>query len=143
MPTGVQGYPECPVPDPSGFPDPKTPIMALNLPAGDYLVLASMQIYNHANFLFQNNSRIVNCALSRTQSFFGAEAIRYVELDGFGEPNHISPISLHVPVRFQSPGTLYIVCGIGNGSVTERENVQVFVPQGNLTAIRVGSLSEQ
>jgi hypothetical protein len=137
-------------PCPGVAPDlvPLTPILTLNVPAGDYVFLASLTLRNQANFFLQNNGRDVSCQLTTALdpgSVFNWHniiiGINQTYLDGFGSSRSYTDVALHTPVSFSQPTTVYLSCDAQNE--TDPNHVQVEIASAKVTAIKLGTMTRQ
>lgn len=102
-------------------------IAQLNLPAGSYMVTASIQFENRGLF----NKRLVECQMIDEALWFG-------RIDGSGGANDYLPVTLHTVISHG--GTIRLYCqAIDGGS----GHSNVFANARRLTAVRIGDLVTQ
>src|SRR5262249_2547444 len=140
--------PECPRvgPDSLTF----TPMLALNLPAGDYVLSATFDLVNQANYFLENNSRTVYCDLTTALQF--GDVFAYlgnrigrgsakIFLDGFGGNMDYGTISFHATTHLAQPETVYASCWANNQQ--DANHVQTWAMAGTLTAIKADTITRQ
>jgi len=129
--------------------DPMVPFLTLNLPAGDYAIEGMVDLSNHADFFLQDNSRRVQCDVTTSlanSSVFNWPNIYVVGTALYLDPpggNHSSfeHATFNTLARFPQDTTVYLSCRVGNE--TDPNHVQVKILEGELTAIRMGSVTRQ
>ena len=105
---------------------PANSVYQMTLPAGNYLLLATINFVNEANFLLQDNRRLIVCNFPNSFYRFWIE--------GVGNENE-KTVTFHSTVSLSQPGTVDLVCVAGSGG-TDRSWVRA--GERNITAIRVG-----
>lgn len=101
-------------------------VYQMTLPAGNYLLLATVNFVNDANFAFQDNRRLIFCNFPNSFYKFWIE--------GVGNDNE-KVVTLHSTVSLNQPGTVDLVCVAASGG-TDRSWVRAV--ERNVTAIRIG-----
>jgi hypothetical protein len=114
--------------------------MSLVLPEGHYVLQTWIRLENQADYFLQNNSRVANCMVDTTT--FPGIVQTAVYLDGFQQNLAMGNITLPTTANLFRPTTVSVRCVLGNGDV-DHEHSQVYVTKGNLTAIKVDSLTIQ
>jgi hypothetical protein len=104
-------------------------ILRLNLPAGTYLVWATIQFENKADYPFQTNNRDFYCLIS-------GDPRSYVHTIGGGADN-LLVTTLHSVVNVSSGGVDVLCHGHGSGQDL------VFARERRMTAVKIENVSQQ
>lgn len=133
-PFGITGLPTCP-----RATEAMTPVASLDLPAGEYVVLATIQLKNQATFFLENNGRVVNCALYRGP-YDPFNVIRQSSeyLDGIDSNRWYAQMHFNAAERFAVAATVSVGCTGSN-----EDHGPVWITEATLTAIRAGSITDQ
>ncbi len=105
-------------------------ILHLDLPAGTYMVTATVQFRNNANVFGQNNSRVWFCRMFQDLNFDQAYVFT---LAGADTPANILSTTVHSVVPLSSAGSVDFKC---HGSAAGGQNF-VFADQRRLTAVKI------
>lgn len=108
-----------------------TSVLQLDLPAGAYLLTATIHLENTANLFAQNNSRLVQCQMP-------GEAVWFFRLGGLNNAMDQLPVTLHTVTT--SGGTVSVYCSVLDGG-TDRS--YVFARARRFTATRLGDVVTQ
>jgi hypothetical protein len=114
--------------DVSPFGSQPSTIHQLNLPAGNYLLLATINFVNSANFPFQDNRRLIFCNFPNSFYKF--------RIEGVGNDNEITQ-TWHTVVSLTQPGTVNLQCVAADGGT---DSSFVRAVERNITAIRIGEI---
>jgi len=150
IPFGVHfdGAPECPRVGPDSL--TLTPMLSLNLPAGDYVVSATFDLVDQAQYFLENNSRKVYCDLTTALEFDNVYAYlanrigrgsAKIYLDGFGGNLDHGTISFHATTHLAQPQTVYASCWASNQD--DANHIQTWATAGTLTAIKADTITRQ
>lgn len=111
---------------------------AVNLPAGSFAIMASIQFINTASFAAANNSRIVWCNFDPQPGFAYRSIVR---IDGADtNTDFYRSDTFDVSVTLAQPTTVSLLCLSGSGG---SDQSWVFAMSVQITAIQVSSLSSQ
>lgn len=105
-------------------------ILHLDLPAGTYMVTATVQFRNNANVFGQNNSRVWFCRMFQDTNFDQAYVFT---LAGADTPANILSTTVHSIVPLSSASSVDFKC---HGSAAGGQNF-VFADQRRLTAVKI------
>jgi hypothetical protein len=125
-------------------------MLSLSLPAGDYVVAATFDLVNQAQYFLENNSRRVYCDLTTALQFDnvfayignrlgGGSAKLY--MDGFdGNLDH-GTLSYHATTHLDQPQTVYASCWADGQD--DANHIQTWAMAGTLTAIKADTITRQ
>jgi hypothetical protein len=119
--------------------DPFAPLMTLDLPAGNYVVFASLQLENESDAIIGWNDRIISCRLQPEGAVYTWGTIG---LEKWARLQAIGQLNLQGEVSFGSPRTVGVYCRWAETFI-QADDVQVYLEGAHLTAIQVGSLTRQ
>ena len=108
-----------------------TPILHLNLPAGTYMVTATVQFRNNANFLGQNNNRVWFCRMFQDANFDQAYVMSVAGADTGG---NLLTTTLHSVVPLSAAGSVELRCHGATGGASQNS---VVADQRRLTAVKI------
>ncbi len=109
-----------------------TAILHLNLPAGTYMITATVQFRNNANFLGQNNNRVWFCRMFQDANFDQAYVMSVAGADTGG---NILTTTLHSVVPLSAAGSVELRC---HGATGGADQNSVVAEQRRLTAVKIG-----
>jgi hypothetical protein len=112
------------------------PVMGLDLPAGNYMIYATIQLVNYADNVFQDNRRYVNCSIKAGGSIQGGGSFR---LGGYNDYSY-GVMNLHAAVNLTQDGRVDILCGVPSGSTSSTE---MRATNRRVSAVRVGDIVVQ
>ena len=110
---------------------PAGSILHLDLPAGSYLVFATVKLVNWTDFPFQDNRRYVVCSIPNQSGTF--------RMSGDSGDNYVV-MSLHSVVTLTQSNRVDIMCGVTNGGP---DVGYVRAVQRRLTAMKIGEVEIQ
>ena len=119
---------------PSGT--PPLSVLHLNVPAGNYMLFATINLENYADFLFADNNRFATCSAVAGNTALMSGTFK---IPGYKEANYVV-MSLQGAVTFSVPTAIDVVCGVPN-SGPEPNIVRVY--SRSLTAMKVGGVEVQ
>ena len=116
-----------------------TEVAQLNLRPGNYLMTATVQFQNTANFFAQDNTRQVRCIffpISQTEPSW------LVRLGGVGSGAELLTMTFTTVItpRGSTPYDVELLCNVLDGGF---DRSYVFVKARRLTAVRMGELEQQ